>query len=336
MNLSIFSSKGEFRVVTGVILLLLVCEALVRLVERRISIDIRHIQELPAIAERLRNANPVRTLFLGNSLTRAGVDLKTIRQNVPAANVEDYTLESIYPDDTTIVDWYYVYRTFLVNRQIAPSLVVVGYALDHLGDHSVLHMGRLGGYFGGWSDLPEAFRNDIPGLGDRIQYLVSIVSRLFANQERIRDRLLDLVVPNYRASAQLLNRATQQVAERQQMRDQQTYRRLRRFIQLVQSNGTKLVFVAMPLPNSYPIPEPLRATVDAEGALLLDLRHIKGLAAGDFPDGYHLSPSGARIYSSALTGNLQKLGLLDGRAETAVMRPQGVLADRGRLIPVSR
>ncbi len=309
MNSSISSSNKEIRVIAGIILLLLVCESLVRVVEGSISIDIRHIQEMPAIVERLRSAKPVRVLFLGNSLTRLGVDLTTIRENLKAEHATGLALESIYPDDTTICDWYYVYRTFLVNRHVAPELVVVGFVNTHLEDRAQLHVSRLGGYFGGLSALPEAFRNDIPGLGDRIQYLLSSVSRLFANHERIRDRLLDLIVPNYRDSAQTINRATLWQAQKRHEGDQPTYQRLQRFLQLVQRHGARLALVAMPLPNSYPLPDALRTTVAAEGGLLLDLRHVKGLGLKDFPDNYHLSPRGAKIYSAALATNLRKFEL---------------------------
>lgn len=310
MNLSIFSSKTEVRAIVGVVLLLLACEGFVRVAEVKISNDISHIREMPAIVERLRNANSPRVLFLGNSLTRDGVDLQAIRQAVRATAEERLALEGIYPDDTTICDWYYVYRTFLVNRDVAPNLVVVGYIRSQLEDEASLRMGRLGAYFGGWSALSEAFRDDIPGVGDRIQYLISSVSLLFANRERIRDRLLDFIIPDYRRSARLLNGILLRRSQKPQERNQPTYQRLRRFIRLVQTNGTKLVLVAMPMPDPYPIADVLRSTVAGEGGMLLDLRYVSGLARTDFPDRYHLSPSGAKIYSSALATDLQKLGLL--------------------------
>jgi hypothetical protein len=309
MNSFIFNFNKDARVVLGTILLLFICEGVVRFVEGSLSKDIRHIREIPTIVERLQNTQSSRVLFLGNSLTRAGVDLETLRQAIQAPAGKALTLESIYPDDTTICDWYYVYRTFLVNRRVNPDLVVVGYALDHLEDHAPLHMGRLGGYFGGWAALPEAFRYDIPEVGDRVQYALSSTSRLFADQERIRDRLLDFVVPNYRESAQALNSAALQSTRNRQERNQPTYQRLQRFIRLLQTNGTKLILVAMPLPSSYSIPDALTATVAAEGASLLDLRHVEGLAKEDFPDHYHLSPKGAQIYSSALSTRLRESGL---------------------------
>lgn len=310
MSSSIFSSKSEALVIMGVVLLLLVCESLLRTMEVRLSLDVRHIREIPAIVERLRTAQGRRVLFLGNSLTRDGVDRDTIRQIVGAPAGEGLTLESIYPDDTALCDWYYVYRTFLANRQVAPDLVVVGFVTSQLADHAPVHPNRLAGYPGGWATLPEAFRDDILDAGDRIQYLLASLSRLLVNQERLRTRLLDVFVPHYRDAAQVLNRATRSLAHKPQERAQPSYQRLRTFLQLVQTHGTKVVLVAMPVGYVYEIPEALAATVAAEGVLLLDLRHVAGLAEGDFPDGYHLSSAGAKIYSAALATSLRQFGLL--------------------------
>ncbi len=310
MSSSISSSNNEIRVIAGMILLLIACESFVRVMEGSISLDIRHIREMPAIVERLQSAGTVRVLFLGNSLTRLGVDLGTIRENLRAGDTRGVALERMYPDDTTISDWYYVYETFLVNRHMTPELVVVGFATNHLEDRAQLHVSRLGGYFGGLQALPEAFRNDIPGLEDRIQYLLSSVSRLFANRERIRDRLLDLILPHYRDTAQTLNRATLRLGQKRYDGHRPTYRRLQRFMQLVQSHGAKLALVAMPLASYYPIPDSLKSVIAAEDGLLIDLRHVAGLTLRDFPDRYHLSPAGAKIYSAALATNLLRLRLL--------------------------
>jgi hypothetical protein len=312
MNLSIFSSKKESWVIVGVVVVLLLCEVLVRRVSDRLSIDIAHIHELPAIAKRLRDSKPVRVLFLGNSLTRAGVDLEIIRQTVQPSMSNGLTAESIHPDDTTIGDWYYVYRSVLVDRQVAPELVVVGYVLRQLEDSSQLHMGRLGGYFAGWSGLHEAFRSDVFEVGDRIQYLLASVSSVFANQERIRERLLGFIVPYYGSSAQFFNRGLRRLNDQRDKKHTPSYTRLKRFIRLVRTNGTKLVFVAMPLPESYPIPDLLRESIEAEGGLLLDMRKA-GLSVDAFPDRYHLSSSGAKSYSSALAANLSTLGFLVNR-----------------------
>jgi hypothetical protein len=310
MSSSIFSSKKEIRVIMGVVFLLLVFENLARIVEVRLSKDVRHIREIPRIVERLRKAKPIRVLFLGNSLSRAGIDVETIRQTIQSQAGEGLTLERIIPDDTALCDWYYLYRRFLVNRHVTPDLVVVGYIGNQLEDHSQLHMDRLGGYFGGWTVLQEAFHYDIPGLEDRIRYLLSSMSHLFANQERIRNRMLKFFVPHYHDSAQVLNRATRRLAQKRQEQNQLTYQRLRRFINLVQANGTHMALVAMPSYHAYELPDTLVDTVAAEGALLLDLRYVEGLAKDDFPDRYHLSSRGAKAYSSALAMSLRKFGLL--------------------------
>lgn len=311
MSSSIFSSKSELTVIGVVLAVVLCCEVAVRSFSERLSIDIGHIHQIPTIVQRLRNAAPVRVLFLGNSLTRDGVDNQIIKQGAqPSADVS-LSIEGIYPDDTTICDWYYIYQTYLSKPQVVPEHVVLGFVLKQLEDGAPLHMGRLGGYFAKWSGIKEAFEKDIPGVGDRIHFTLSTVSSLFANQERIRERLLDLLVPQYRSSAQVLNRTVRQLSEQQGPKTASSYDRLRRFIRMVHHSGSKLIFVAMPLPNPYPIAAALEAVIREEGATLVDMRTAAALPLDAFPDRYHLSDKGAKLYSTALASTLKSRRLFD-------------------------
>ena len=55
-------------------LLLFAAEAGIRAVGRSISVDLEHIGGIPALAEEFGQGDGLRVLFLGNSLTRAGLD----------------------------------------------------------------------------------------------------------------------------------------------------------------------------------------------------------------------------------------------------------------------
>jgi hypothetical protein len=311
MNSSTSNSKSEIRVVIAVLSVLFCCEILVRIEEPKLSLDVRHIHEIPAIVQRLSTKQSERILFLGNSLTRAGVEPATIQLGLTPPSGKSLAVERVYPDDTTLSDWYYIYRTFIVDKHAEPDVVVVSFALDQLEDHSQMHVDRLGGYFGGWATRREVFAYDLPGFGDRVEYELASSSRLFANQDRIRLRVLDFLVPHYRQSAGRLNRIVQQTAQKKNG-SQQSYARLRRFIELVRGNGSKLFLVAMPTGGpEYQIPQSLVDTARSEDAIFLDMRGINGV---DYSDGYHLTAQGAKKYSAALAQSLQRAGVFNSDA----------------------
>lgn len=311
MNSSTSNSKNEVRVILAVLVVLFCCEILVRIEEPRLSLDVQHIHEIPTIVQRLSTKQSERVLFLGNSLTRAGVEPATIQLDLKPPLGKTLAVERVYPDDTTLSDWYYIYRAFVVNPHAEPDVVVVSFALDQLEDHSQMHVDRLGGYFGGWTTRREVFAYDLPGFGDRVEYALASSSRLFANQDRVRLRVLDFLVPHYRESAGKLNRIMQQTAEKKNG-NRQSYIRLRRFIELVRGNGSKLFLVAMPTGGpEYQIPESLVETVRSEDAIFLDMRGVNGV---DYSDGYHLTAKGAKKYSAALAQGLQRAGVFNSDA----------------------
>ena len=108
------------------------------------------------------------------------------------------------PDDTTILDWYYLFRNDFGGER-APKVLVLSYARGQLTDATGIHAERIAGSFGGWSNAREMLRLDLDDLGDRIDYLLASTFRLFSERERVRDRVLATATPDYRSTAQRLN-----------------------------------------------------------------------------------------------------------------------------------
>lgn len=287
------------KVVAAVALCLLGCELGLRVAEPRLSADVQHIRHIPAIISEFEQKEGPRILFLGNSLTRAGIRPDTMTKVWSDAKLPEICIERIYPDDTTILDWLYLYRTAIEPMDSKLDLLVVTFALNHLDDHQPINPERLGGQLAGLAAAPEAFAQDVLSFEDRIRYLLSGVSRLWAARERIQTRVLALI-PGYRTLAQVVNTDLRNSEKRDVPRAPESYQRLARFIANATRHGTSVVFVAAPMPRRYSLPGTLRDTVHRGGAELIDLQNLERLGPDDFPDGYHLSEGAAARFSESL------------------------------------
>lgn len=295
MTSFISSFKKEGRVLACVAAALLLCELGLRATIGRASIDVAHIDSIPQIVTRLSMSGKPSILFLGNSLTRAGVIPKDLA--FPPDHVA-----LIHPDDSTIADWLYLYERQVAGRHVAPDLLVVPFAGDHLSDTPAARAERLGD-FGGFPVAPDAFSNDIRDFDGRVSYVLAALSTAYANRERVRTELFARLIPRYKESAQAMNRQAKERALAA-AEGRKSYGRLARFLRLVKSGQTKVVFVAMPTPRPREIDPTLRSLIAASGADLIDLRKPEGLTDADYSDGYHLKASGGALFTRALSRRL--------------------------------
>lgn len=279
-------------------------EATLRLGLGTLASDVRHIRTIPAVAERLARAQGAHVLFVGNSLTRAGIHLGVLAREMPCRL--PIAFERVHPDDSNILDWYYMFRNDFGGR-LAPDYVVLDFMRNNLADSAPIHPGRIAASFGGWSNAPEILRVDFDGLGDRIEYLLSCTLRLFSERERVRLRVLEAAVPDYRTVAQRLNEATRLDRKRTAPTEAETYSRLRRLLQLFRERHVHAVIVAMPIEDSYEVDSRFLDLIRQNGADFIDMRRTPGLTEADFTDGYHLSPKAADVYSAALGRRLREV-----------------------------
>ena len=293
--------RGDTKVILSIIAMLVFLTACLHFGEKWVSQDIRHIKQIPTIINDLMLEPPPRVLFLSNSLTHEGIQPEVIAP-IWAANGLSASIGRIYPDDTNIADWTYLYRGYVQAVDAPIDTLVLTFANDQLSD-TTPNFERLG-EFGGWSLAPAAFANDVTSLSGRIRYLLGATSTLWRNKERVQTRVLALL-PGYKSFAVDLNRARE--AEHVEPAGQPTYNRLTRFLCMVPA-ATKVVFVASPLPTIYYLPPGLRATIAAHGADLINMQGLVGpLTPDDFPDGYHLSDEAAARFSKALAIKLKPI-----------------------------
>jgi len=299
MNSSTSNSRSEWKVIASVLAVLLIGEFSLYFTENRLSYDMQHIRQIPAILNDMKQGDAPRILFLGNSLTRAGIRPDIIKGTWANANLSDTTIGLIYPDDTMLTDWLYVYRRFVQPSNARPRLLIICFANNHLDDGPLRNAERLGREFAGLSLAAEAFSHDVLSLSDRIRYLLGTASRLWANRERIQKRILSLI-PGYQEFAPIINNVVRSDERSHAHAKQPTYNQLARFLNIVAGDGTKVVFVAAPLPEPYPLPDELYKTISRGGAEIVDLRGLERTGPDDFLDSLHLAPAAAERFSKAL------------------------------------
>ncbi|MDR6756399.1 hypothetical protein J2Y48_001689 [Mycoplana sp. BE70] len=306
MNSSTSNSRSEWKVIASVLAVLLIGEISLYFTENRLSYDVQHIGQIPAIVNDIKQGNSPRVLFLGNSLTRAGIRPDIVKRAWAGVNLPDATIGLIYPDDTVLTDWLYVYRRFVQPANTQLRLVIICFANDHLDDGPVRNSERLGSQFAGLSLAAEAFSHDVLSLSDRVRYLLGATSRLWANRERIQKRVLALI-PGYQEFAPIINDVVRSDGQAAAHAKPPTYNQLARFLNIVTSDGTKVVFVATPVRQPYPLPDELYKAIRRGGAEIIDLRGFERTGPGDFLDSLHLAPAAAERFSkalgSALVGN---------------------------------
>lgn len=289
------------RVLLLVFAALLVVELGVRVIEPRLSLDIRHIQAIPDIVSDVHESAGPSVVFFGNSLTRAGVDLGVMASGLAPAGVERGGVAAVYPDDTTILDWIYVYEHYLARPDLEPDLLVLGFAVWHLQDADVqaTQTLRLGRHFTSWASLGTLFSQDVHRSEERLNVILAKTSRAFANRERISRRVL-AALPGYQASAARINDVLRRAEETDETDEtvEPTYRQVERFLRSAAAGGTRVVVVAMPTRTRYDLDPRLPDVVEENGAVFVDARDVPGLEPARFRDALHLDEAGAAIYSA--------------------------------------
>lgn len=297
MSSSISSFRAELRVVAVVALVLLTAEVAMRFGEPHLSRDVQHIEEIPAISQSVATSKTQTILFLGNSQVRAGIDTAVIEQELRAKGVAPVQIERVYPDSTSLSDWYHVFQHYFVRNSSLPKVLVLCFSDVTLQDNRGVDPTRLGHYFGA-SEIPEIFRDDVHEFESRAELMAANLSFAFANRMRVRTRALDALVPEYRETAQRINRdINQHIAA---ALTEKSYARLKRFLAMAKQNGVHVVFVAMPLPVFYSLDPQIKSIVEGAGMSFFDCRKVNGIDPQSFADEMHLTNSAAIVYSHFL------------------------------------
>lgn len=287
---------------TVAVVVVAVAELLARVAMDRLSVDSQHIRSVPAIAREFSQGERPRVLFLGNSLTRNSVDLGTWKDQLHMKGLPLGSTAKVMPDDTSVLEWYYLFLNRFAAESLQPEVVVVSFAFDrHVADEAV-DAARLGARFCGLDDIPEAFSLDLRMASQRGDFLLGHLLRCYGERERLQSRIGALVVPGYRTVLRDLNSRNRSDPgpSRAGGERRRSYTTLRRFVQLCRRSGTSVVFVVVPVPSVQSIDETIPVVLHQEGATFLDARQLPGVNSGSYPDGYHLNAEGAAAFTKWL------------------------------------
>lgn len=298
MSSSTSSFRAELKVVLVVLLVLAGSEVLIRFTEPWLSLDVKHIQQIPAISESLVAGKGERILFLGNSEVRAGIDPKIIEEELKNRGIAPVHIERVFPDATQLPEWDRAFKHYFVSKARLPEVLVLCFSDSALQDSNAVDPTRLGHYYSSAGEMPEILGQDVREFESRAEFVLASLSFSFANRMRVRTRALDVLVPGYRDSAQRINHNNKRGSS--QALAQNTYNRLSRFLSLAREQGVRVIVVAMPISNPYPLDPQIKSTVEVAGMSFLDCRNVDGLNAGSFVDEIHLASSGMQVYSRFL------------------------------------
>jgi hypothetical protein len=306
MNSSTFSFSSEVKAILMTLLILGLADIGLRLAEAKLSIDVRHIRSFPEITRKLSHEPAPRVVFLGNSLTRHGVDPRVWESAMKELHAPVGSVAKLVPDDTTMPDWYYVALNNLIRPGNQPELLIIGFSLDQLTDERI-EASRLGAYFCDLGNVRELFAKDLKGFVPKVDFMVGRWCRLYGVRDEIQARVGDKFIPGYQEGGRQLNeiqRREPPKADRIAGGRAKSYELLDRALNLWRARGIEVVLVAMPIPSRYEIDPAVMQKAQAAGVRLIDARNLAPLTREDFPDGYHMGPRAAEIYTRFLATNL--------------------------------
>lgn len=286
-------------------------DVVLRVFEERLSLDLRHINQASALISKLHASSPPRILFIGNSLTR-GVLPDMLADILAEHGVPRPSVARVYPDDSTVATWSYLFKNRVARPGQEPDLLVINCTSIHLDDAAPYHISRLGRHWTGLADLPELLGRELTSLDQTMDYLAASLSAAYAQRRRVSLAVLSKVIPGYRSAV----RRIRKVAEAQPTRgnatpiaddagnvmtsSEVTYSRLERLLQCADEHGVHVAIITMPAGGEYPVPSGLPETIREAGMTFLDLRDIPGIGPDSYSDGYHLNEAGKVIYTQAL------------------------------------
>lgn len=287
--------------------LLVVSETAMRLMESSLSKDVAHLKQFPEIAKHLtaHASDQTRVLFLGNSLTRYGIDAEVFQKELRLNRGTQVQVAKVVPDNSQLADWSYAYRNFFHNAQHPPELLVIGFGFgnQHLADRPSSHPERLARYYCTLNDVNELCRWDLPDMESRLDYVVASGSVLYANRDRVQRWGLDRIIPEYRTGIQTINEQLQNASPKEPSRA--TFHRLRALIEDAQQDGVRVVLMALPVGFEYEF-DPQFLSLTAEKQVpVIDCRNVPGVTRAQLFDGLHLDPNGAKLVTRHLAQELQ-------------------------------
>ena len=301
--------KTELKVILVVALVLLGTEVGMRMFQNRLSIDISHINSIPRISDQVAESAPdgeTKVLFVGNSLTRSGLNDSMFREELKEQGV-DVRTHYIYPDGSSVNLWSFMVRNNFADSEKLPDVMVVAFGRSHLRD-SKSDPTILASY-AGLSDLGKVVTEESENFDEAAEFVLARASVAFMHRRRVQPRLFIDLLPYYLESYRRLNeiRKEKQTEKEDDETDdaepgssqEPTFRRLRELLEATADKGVSVIFVSIPMFEPYEVPEGAISLIREKGAVYADLRSLPIQPADFDDDRYHLGVAGAEKFTGA-------------------------------------
>lgn len=299
-----FKSNSEIYVIGILVFVFILSEIILRTFEDNLSGNIRHINSIESILNDMNESNSKNILFMGNSLIGDGIDPLYFQSELAKKGMMDVGVHKIVPDGTNLLDWYYILKNNLFPKKIVPDLIFIGYAWNQLEDNHAIDHIRLGAHFCNLKDFPELTELGLDNFGAQSEFIFAHASSIFAHRSTIRNRILDILIPSYRAETRRINDfGNLQQNFPQQPLSKKSYLRLRKFVNLLHELYTRVIFIAMPILEEYDVDPEIAGLLKNENMYFLDCRFIPDLDRKYFVDHMHLGAEGQKILCSYLVNN---------------------------------
>lgn len=304
----------DLKLLALLVLLLVVVELGVRtqLVPR--SKDLNRFRKYPKVASALLHEPGYKVALIGNSATDHGIIVDQLTKDLTAELGAPAATQKFVADASKINTWHFMVKHLFWDEDAVPDLIVVTFYERNLQDGNPMEVGRVAQYFTSPSDWPTILTEDLTTIDQRLDFLFSTEWATYAFRNRIKDRALSSIVPDYKGFTSHNNEvarhhygvgmgATSDAGPSAVPvgAGPATYKTLDRFLAMAKSHGTKVCFLAYPTPPDgpgYVVADALVEHIHAAGQVFVDLSHQPTLLASHYEDDVHVTPEGAVIYTS--------------------------------------
>ena len=309
---------------------LLGAEVLLRLFEVSVSADAAQIGEIDQKFESLRKSHAEnRMLVLGNSLAGEGIDAQELRANVD----QNMEIAKVTPDATNIWDWSCLIDTATDDHSRIPTYIVVGFATDQISDQAPIDVHRTFGNFCGPGRIGELYSEYRLNSEDVFQALAVKASVIYRYRAKIRNNLLNFLVPEYLSVTQRINTSESPRHDRITTPDNLhrpafSYNQITNIAGDPRFRSSIFILVAMPTKSGYALDRGVCGLQGLGNIVVIDGRQFIGHNPELFRDRMHLNATGQQIFTSALSQAIKNASILQNKADsidTLCIRPEGAI-----------
>jgi hypothetical protein len=316
MSLFTSSFRSEIKVIAAVLFALIICELSLRQFETLLSLDLKHIRTIPRLAENLAKDKGTKILFLGNSFTRATVDPEIFREEMKSRGFENLAVQLVHPDATRINEWYYTFKTYFVEPQLQPDVLVIITGRAHLHDQPADPV-TMGAYYSSKSDVLHFLGKENLDLDDKVDFLLGRYSAAYANRRRIEPRVFSRIIPHYQNCIQRINQLRTRNPANVRRAKALTFARVEKLLDLAENNSVRIIVATVPMSEPYVIDPKIKELVTAHKMTFVEANRIEGIDSSRFPDGYHIDKIGAEKYTRTLAAKFADIFSTDPRFQNA-------------------